>query len=160
MSGWESFFVAEVGASATLAGLLFVGLSINLSKITSYPGLIGRSGEGLIMLVAVLVISSLLLVPGQSPLLLGAEVLVGGLIMWTTIVLLQLRNLRHLQPPQRRGFPIRVLVGQLATLPFVLAGVMVLIVGGAGLYWVVPAVLFCLLGALLDAWVLLVEINR
>jgi hypothetical protein len=160
MSGWENFFGAEVAASAALAGLLFVGLSINLSKIMSSPGLIGRSWEGLMLLVAVLVISSLLLVPGQSLLLTGAEVLVVGLIVWMVIILLQLRNLRQLRPPQRGVFPIRVLVGQLATLPFVLAGVMVLIVGGAGLYWVVPAILFCLLGALLDAWVLLVEINR
>ncbi len=160
MSNWESFFSAQVGASATLAGLIFVGLSINLTKIMSYPGLLGRTGEGLALLLAVLIISSLLLVPGQSLLLLGAEVLVGGLIVWTAIVLLQLKSLRHLQPPQRRGFPVRVLIGQLATLPLVIAGVIVLTQGDTGFYWIVPAVLFCFLGALLDAWVLLVEINR
>jgi hypothetical protein len=29
MSGWENFLVAQVGASAALAGLVFVGVSIN-----------------------------------------------------------------------------------------------------------------------------------
>ncbi len=33
MTGWENFFIAELGASAALAGLVFVGLSINLTKI-------------------------------------------------------------------------------------------------------------------------------
>lgn len=28
MTGWDNFFVAEVGASAALAGLIFVGVSI------------------------------------------------------------------------------------------------------------------------------------
>jgi modulator of FtsH protease len=160
MSQWESFLSAQVGASAALAGLIFVSLSINLTKILGYPGLVGRTGEGLVLLLAVLIISSLLLVPGQSQLLMGAEVLLIGLIVWMTIVLLQLRNLRHLQPPQRRTFPVRLLIGQLATLPFVLAGVVVLTQGETGFYWIVPAVVFCFLGALLDAWVLLVEINR
>jgi hypothetical protein len=27
MTGWENFFIAEVGASAALAGLIFVGVS-------------------------------------------------------------------------------------------------------------------------------------
>jgi modulator of FtsH protease len=160
MSGWESFVTAQVGASATLAGLIFVGLSINLTKIVNYPGLTGRTVEGLAMLMAVLFVSSLLLVPEQPLPLIGAEVLVVGLIVWAAIVLIQLKNLRQLQPPQRPTFPMRVLLGQLATLPFVIAGIMVLTQGGTGLYWIVPAVLFSFFGALLDAWVLLVEINR
>ena len=31
---WESLFLAEAGASAALAGLLFVALSINLERIS------------------------------------------------------------------------------------------------------------------------------
>ena len=66
MNAWESFVVAEVGASAVLAGLVFVGLSINLDKIIADPGLPGRALEALVALTVVLVVSSLLLVPGQS----------------------------------------------------------------------------------------------
>jgi hypothetical protein len=43
MTGWESFFVAQVGASAAVAGLVFVGVSINLDKILKYAGLPGRA---------------------------------------------------------------------------------------------------------------------
>ncbi len=43
MTGWENFFVAEVGASAALAGLIFVGVSINLNRILSLPRLPDRA---------------------------------------------------------------------------------------------------------------------
>ena len=33
MASWENFFIAEVGASAAPAGLIFVGVSINLKRI-------------------------------------------------------------------------------------------------------------------------------
>ena len=39
MSGWEGFFAAQVGASAALAGLIFVGVSLNLAKVLDSPHL-------------------------------------------------------------------------------------------------------------------------
>lgn len=63
MPSWESFFTAEVGASAALAGLIFVGVSINLTRIISLPGLPNRALLTLCLLLAILVISSLMLIP-------------------------------------------------------------------------------------------------
>jgi hypothetical protein len=77
---WESLFVAEAGASAALAGLLFVALSINLERILKGSGLPGRAGEAIVLLLTVLVVSTFGLVPGQSPRVLGAEVLGFGLL--------------------------------------------------------------------------------
>lgn len=77
---WESLFVAEAGASAALAGLLFVALSINLERILKGIGLPGRAGEAIVLLLTVLVVSTFGLVPGQSPRVLGAEVLGFGLL--------------------------------------------------------------------------------
>jgi modulator of FtsH protease len=70
---WESLFVAEAGASAALAGLLFVALSINLERILKGTGLPGRAGEAIVLLLTVLVVSTFGLVPGQSPRVLGAR---------------------------------------------------------------------------------------
>ena len=36
-SRWENFFIGELGASAVLTGLVFVGNSINLKKIMESP---------------------------------------------------------------------------------------------------------------------------
>jgi hypothetical protein len=53
-----------------------------------------------------------------------------------------------------------VILGRAAALPFIIAGVAVLIRGGGGLYWVVPGTILSFLIALQNAWILLIEINR
>jgi hypothetical protein len=165
MNEWHDFFLAQAGAAGVLTGLVFVGVSINLQKILSDPssGLTGRAVEALILLVAVLVASVLGLVPGQGVGVLGAEVLVVGLAAWGWIVAIQLPRVREwgtMRADLRVSFVVRVVVGQVATLALVIAGVAVLWVGPGGLYWLVAGTVFSILGALADAWVLLVEINR
>jgi hypothetical protein len=84
MNAWHDFFLVQAGAAGVFTGLVFLGVSINLQKIVSDPhsGLVGRAAEAFIPLVAVLVASVLVLVPGQGSGLLGAEVLVVGLAAW------------------------------------------------------------------------------
>jgi hypothetical protein len=165
MNAWHDFFLAQAGAAGVLTGLVFVGVSINLQKIVSDPnsGLAGRAAEALILLVAVLTASVLVLVPAQSPGVLGAEVLVVGLTTWGWVVYIQLLRLRSwgtMRPDMRTSFMGRVVLGQIATLPLVIAGVAVLSVGQGGLYWLVAGTLFSILAALVEAWVLLIEIDR
>ena len=165
MNEWHDFFLAQAGAAGVLTGLVFVGVSINLEKIVSNPssGLAGRAAEALILLVAVLMASVLVLVPGQGPGVLGAEVLVVGLAAWGWIVAIQLPRVRDwgtMRADLRGPFVVRVVLGQVATLPLVIAGVAVLSVGPGGLYWLMAGTVFSILAALFEAWVLLVEINR
>ena len=165
MNAWHDFFLAQAAATATLTGLVFVGVSINLQKIVSDPrsGLAGRAGEALILLVAALTVSVLVLVPGQGAGVLGAELLVVGLAAWGWIVAIQLPRLREwgtMRADLRVSFVVRVVVGQVATLALVIAGVAVLSVGPGGLYWLMAGTVFSILAALFEAWVLLVEINR
>jgi modulator of FtsH protease len=63
---WTDFLVAEVGASAALAGLLFVAISINLEKILEYKGTVTRASEALLLLLSVLFAGTFALTPGQS----------------------------------------------------------------------------------------------
>jgi hypothetical protein len=165
MNAWHDFFLAQATATATLTGLVFVAVSINLQKIVSDPssGLAGRAGEALILLVGVLTVSVLVLVPGQEAGVLGAEVLVVGLAAWVWIVAIQLPLLREwgtMRADLRGPFVVRMVMGQVATLTLVIAGVAVLWVGLGGLYWLVAGTVFSILAALFEAWVLLVEINR
>ena len=166
MDEWHDFFLAEAGAAGVLTGLVFVGVSINLEKIVADPrsGLAGRAAEALILLVAVLTASSLLLVPGQGEGLVGLEVLAVGCVAWawpSAIQLLHLRNWRAMGPTLRRTFVSRVALVQAATLLLLAAGVAVLVWGtGWGLYLLAAGMLLSVIVALMQAWVLLVEINR
>ncbi len=96
---WTNFFVAEVGASAALVGLLFVAVSINLTKIIQYPSLPGRAFEALTVLVVVLLVATLAHVPGQSTTALGIEVTSTAAVGWATTVFIQLASERE---PTRR----------------------------------------------------------
>ena len=165
MGDWHDFFLATAGAAAVLAGLVFVGVSINLDTMMSNPayGLAGRALEAIVLLMAVLIATSLLLVPAQGMVLAGVEVLAVGIVDWLAILAIQLPQLRHWQSlgTNLRGhLATRVVLGQLATLPFVAAGVAVLSWGVSGLYLLVASVILSFLVAVADAWVLLVEIHR
>ena len=65
-----------------------------------------------------------------------------------------------MRPDLRQAFVLRVALGQIATLPFVVAGIAVLAGGLGGLYWLVAGMIFATVVALFEAWVLLIEINR
>jgi hypothetical protein len=165
MDQWHDFFLAMAGTAGVLTGLVFVAVSINLQEIVSErgSGLPGRAAEALILLVAVLTASILLLVPGQGSVMVGAEVLVVGLATWGWVVAIQLLRFRRwgtMRPDLRQAFVLRVALGQIATLPLVVAGIAVLAGGLGGLHWLVAGMVLSILVALFEAWVLLVEINR
>jgi hypothetical protein len=63
--GWHDFFLAAAGASAALLGLLFVGVSINLSVIAADErvDLRARAGQAFTNLVFVLLIGLIMLIP-------------------------------------------------------------------------------------------------
>ncbi len=87
MNEWSDLLVATAGAAAALTGLLFVGVSISLTKILSLPTLPIRALISLTLLLTILIQSILLLVPQQSSYLIGVEVLVPGFIAWMAITL-------------------------------------------------------------------------
>src|SRR6266699_3838409 len=130
MSGWENFLVAQVGASAALAGLL-----------------------------AVLVLSSLLLMP-QPLTAAGIELLLAGLVDTAILLFLVAYSRRKMDPRYYGYLWLRGTLSLCATLPFAIAGIAVLVWNTGGLYWLVPATLLSITVAIYDAWVLLVEINR
>lgn len=160
MNGWDNFFFAQVGASAALTGLIFVGVSINLVKILAVPKLPNRAFQALILLLAALVISSVLLMPGQSPAAIGTELLAVGASVWLIVVVIDVLWWRSTQGPHRSRIPGLIVMNQLSVLPYLVAGVMILRSDFRGIYWVAGAILASFVKAFLDAWVLLIEINR
>jgi hypothetical protein len=83
---WSDFFVAVAGASAALAGLVFVAVSINVDRILGLPGLPDRALATVMLLLSVVLVSLLALIPGQSRGALAAELLVVGLVFTALII--------------------------------------------------------------------------
>jgi hypothetical protein len=159
---WSDFFVAETGATAALVGLVIVAISINLKSIVQGRLLSGRAAETIVMLGGVLILSTLMLVPGQSLTILGGEILALGFIVGSiqTVILVRARHLHHEQ--EARWMRILLAVGSAA--PLLLGGVSLIAGPGGmlsgGLYWLVPGVVLGMTGGLLNSWILLVEILR
>lgn len=154
-SEWIDLFVASAGAAAALAGLVFVAVSINVERILKFQGLPERAVATLLLLLGVLVISLIGLTPGQSPSVMGAELLGVGLvgsIATTTLVL------RHQGSHARPVLNVSIMLA--GTLPFAISGLSLIAGAGGGLYWVLAGIVLAVLGAVLNAWVLLVEILR
>lgn len=156
---WGSFFIAEVGATAALVGLVIVAISINLSRILEYPELPGRAAEAIAVLAGALILSSLTLIP-QDVFHLGLEILAVAIVIWSAPVVLQFNTRRMIEPSGYTRPISRFLLTQLNTLPFVIAGIAITLDWPSGFYWLAAGVLLALMGALINTWVLLVEILR
>ena len=160
ISDWTIFFTAQLGAAATLGGLVFVGLSLNLTKILSFPALPNRALLALGVLLGILVVSSLILIPGQSTELIGFEILAAGLLATVVAASIEVRTLRS-TPLQNPGKFIGDMVFlAFALVPYIVGGALMLGSSLVGLYWVAAAVIISFIKAIGDAWILLVEINR
>jgi modulator of FtsH protease len=158
MQPWNNFFVAQLGAAAALTGLLFVAVSINLTRILQFPHLPGRAAESLMDLVSVLIVSSFALVPRQAPASYGIEFAATGVFVWAihTLALVRSRKFER----EYVKFSTRFLVNQLPPLPYVVAGVLLIVHRDSGVYWIVPGILLSFAARIFGAWVLLVEIQR
>ena len=157
---WSDFFVAIMGAAAVLVGLVFVGVSVNLSRVLEFGQLPDRALLALLKFSLVLVVSALGLVPDQGPRLLGIEWLILGVLSILWFAVIQIRSWQHLERDYHREQLLWNVLAQGAVLCVLLSGLLLLAGNSSGLYWMVPGILLCFMTAIQDAWVLLVEINR
>jgi hypothetical protein len=159
MEAWGGFFIAQVGASAALAGLIFVAVSLNLTKVLALSHLPKRAFQALMVLMEILIVSSLALVP-QPLSWFGGEAILISLPIWITVIVFDTQTLVIAGKDYRRRSVQRMVISQAAALLFVVGAVATLAFGLVGIYWLAPAIICSYLIALLDAWVLLIEINR
>ena len=157
---WDSFFSAEVGAAAALAGLIFVGISINLQRILGLPMVARRAFQALLVLLGILAVVSILLVPGLSGPVAGTSVLVVALMLLVTLDLIEVHSWEGVEPKLRRLLFQHTLEIQLPPAMMLLGGASLVAGSSWALYWFLPATLLSFLVALIEAWVITVEILR
>jgi hypothetical protein len=141
VQAWEGFAVAMAGASAVLAGLIFIAVSINVHEILRTPGLSGRAGESLILFLSVLWQCAFVLIPEQSITALGVELMVAGAVTWALLMVIALAAARL---PSRQPISwqvTRIVAAQATTIPAVVAGISLLWVVPGGLVWFASGVL-------------------
>jgi hypothetical protein len=158
-SEWTDFFVAGAGASAALAGLVFVAVSINVDRILRFQGLPERALATVMLLLSVVLVSLIGLIPGQSRPAMAGELLGVGLVFAVVILGLTRRSMASRDRQRVHTFGHWLLVG-LGTVPVVLGAVSLFAEAGGGLYWVAAGMVLATTGGVGNAWVLLVEILR
>ena len=160
LSEWHTLLAVQAGAAATLTGLVFVAISINLARIIETPGLSGRAGDSILQFLQVFLICTVTLIPIQHAAAIGFEILAIALFSWVVQVVAHVSYGKS-----RSGHPllwliVRIVQTQLASIPFFVAGAYLLSGSPIGLYWLVPGFVFSFLAGVASAWVLLVEIVR
>ncbi|KUI31376.1 hypothetical protein AU196_18855 [Mycobacterium sp. IS-1742] len=157
VAAWSDFAQTVSGGAAALAGLLFVGLSLNLDDILRHPGVPARAAATLSLTISILLVTVFLATPGQPPAVLGAEI--GGLgaamaagSVWAG---------RHQGGGRSTTFRVYTLLILLVpSVLLVFAGLSLSLQWGGGLYWMTAGVVAAFLAASANSWVLLVEIKR
>jgi hypothetical protein len=157
---WHDLFVATAGASAALLGLLFVAVSINLERILAYEGLPERALETLLLLLGVLIVGIVGLIPAESTVALGLELLAVAAIVALIVLRLPGTRAEDTGKEPARWRLSRIGVRLMGTVPLVIGGLSILFEAGGGLYWVAAGIVLAIVGAVANAWVLLVEILR
>jgi modulator of FtsH protease len=157
---WSSYASVLAEVAATLTGLVFVAVSINLSRVIATPGLPGRAAETTLQLFGVVMIASSALIPRLPDAAFGMEILIVAAALWLTQTAFQIAYVRR-KPDHPRWWAVaRMIQSGLATAPFCICGILLLCGAPGALYWLpIGCILSCIAG-LAGAWVLLVEILR
>lgn len=156
LAGWSDFFVAVAGASAALAGLIIVAMSVNIETIVSVRALPSRAGATVALLMLVVVVAILGLIPALPLATLGVIV---GVLSLGALALAADTTVRELRDDVGQGVRKSSVI-VLPALAFLVGGILLGLDIPVGLAVIAAAIVGAFIGAVLNAWVLLVEIRR
>ena len=156
LQAWQSFYATVASSSATLAGLLFVSLSIDRDRFDDNAIRTARRTFG--NLINVLVLALIFLIPQDTPLGLCVALFVFGLALTIghlrdAIGVLRGRNQRSsIQSVLREiGLPLLSAVGTVAVAIAIYSGIT------SAMFWPVGVLVTLLVTASWNAWLLLLK---
>jgi hypothetical protein len=156
-AAWHDFFVMLGSAAAALTGLIFVALSLHVDRIISVPFHRFRAGVSVAGLTSMILLSAAVLVPAQSHVALGVEVLLcSAFFVW-----MNARGGRHPDPEQQGSSwaATRLVYGLSVTALFVLAGLALLFGSGAGFLLLAAGMATSLSSSIKTAWDLMTRLR-
>ena len=159
---WHDYFITVAQVSATLAGLLFVGLTISLGHVLAGNGYMSRAFVALFLQFEMLLIGIFGVVPGQPVWAVGGEFIVTGLaiLTGTSIFVSNFPEDPNSVLGSRGPRTVRMILAWIGTLLPVVTGVGLIAHWPSALYFLIPAEIACLYLSIGNAWVFAVEIPR
>lgn len=152
------------GASAALAGLIMIAISVNIKEVLRFPSVSARAAAAIAALVVAVVASCVALMP-QPGLAMGIELLIAVAVLWP----IQVHAYRALLAPSptdtgpRRSTSWRAVSGSLGFLPplgFTIGAAMLVAGLDSGAFAIAFGSVIAVVSAVLFAWVAMVEILR
>ena len=157
---WSEFFVAAAGAAAALAGLIIVAMTVGVDQMIKIPGMVSRGATAIALLIAATIVGLAGLIPGQTATAMGIEVLVIGACALAFAVDSAVRVIHGRQGTSLFDAAVKSLIAVLPGVAYVV-GAGILIAGSVtGLYAVALGIALSVVVAVINAWVMLVEIRR
>jgi hypothetical protein len=164
LSGWHDFYILAGTASATLVGLLFVGLSLHLRIVVASSEVRSLARVTLVNFGAVLFVAMFMVIPeGQSDVafqIIGCGV-VSLIISAPTLVAAGRGSRRTLamRPLDRARLVLRFGLSIVSYLAVIVAGVLLFSSFTAAFTWLVIATVVLLVVSLRNTWDLLVTVG-
>lgn len=159
--GWHDFYLVAGGASATLVGLLFVGLSLHLRMVLSRPEVRSLARATLTNFGLVLLVTLFILIP-QNQSGFGVDLIISGLISGAIVApslvaaaRSRTRTLRVSQLVLRFGISAAGYAGVVVAGALINAGKT-----GAALAWLCAVSITLLVISLRNSWDLLVSVGE
>jgi hypothetical protein len=159
---WHDYFITIAQVSATLAGLLFVGLTISLNHVLSSAGYMNRAFVALFLQFEMLVIGIFGVVPQQPVWVVGVEFIITGLAILggTSVFVYNFPEDSNSVLGSRGPRTVRTVLAWIATIFPVVTGLGLIAGKPSALYFLIPAEIACLYLSIGNAWVFAVEIPR
>lgn len=161
---WQVFYATIATASATLVGLLFVAMSLNLGMFggTENIGLKKLAGQTLTNYLYIIVFALIFLIPRQGPIGLGVPLMCNGfagLIKTVSHLRALLSNIP--QGISRKDTFAQVAMALVAFLVLIIVSFLVVVRTNAdSLNWLVAPMILLLMSASLNTWFLLIRAHE
>jgi hypothetical protein len=161
---WQTFYATIAIAAATLVGLLFLSMSLNVGIFggTENIGLKKLAAQTLTNFLYIIVFALIFLIPRQGPIGLGVPLMCNGFAGLISTVS-HLRTLFSNLPHGISGKDtfVRAAMTLVAFLTLIIVSFLVIVRAGASsLYWLVAPMILLLMSASLNTWSMLIRVHE
>jgi hypothetical protein len=161
---WQIFYATIATAAATLVGLLFVAMSLNVRMFTGNKN-IGLKKLAILTLtnfLYIIIFALIFLIPRQGPIGLGLPLMCNGFAgLMSTIPHLRTLLSNIPQGISRRNTYIRAAMTLVAFAVLIIVSFLVTVrASTASLYWLVAPMILLLISASRNTWSLLISVRE